>query len=48
MQEHHVVCEKFNDLNFDFAFKLYAEGNLNLQEVARSQLKNFVKSVAEV
>jgi len=46
MRAHQVRCEDFDDLNFETSFTIYA--GAGHQEVARSQLKNFMKSVAEV
>ena len=41
-----LESQKGGELNFKTTFSIYVDNDL--QEVARSQLKNFVKSVAEV
>ena len=44
MQIQAVSCDPFDELNFDTSFRIYAKDGL----VDSNQLKNFVKSVAEL
>jgi hypothetical protein len=44
MKAHAVSCDPFDELNFETSFRIYARDSA----VDNNQLKNFVKSVAEL
>jgi hypothetical protein len=44
MKAHAVTCDPFDELNFETSFRIYASDGA----VDNNQLKNFVKSVAEL
>ena len=46
MKDHDLRCEKFDDLNFETSYRIYAQDGG--QTVDRSQLRNFLKSVADI
>ena len=46
MKERQITCEAFNLGNFSTSYKIYQDPDL--REIDKVQLKNFIKSVAEV
>jgi uncharacterized protein YggL (DUF469 family) len=46
MQNRKIRCEEFDQLNFETSFRIYQDSAI--EEIDKSQLKNFVMSVAEL